>query len=1628
MIGGKFSKLLSSSRAKGADFSAGASNAPPTPRRRAPRAVRAVGWLLLALVAVVVVAAGTAWWWAGSNSSLAAALTRAAQYLPADQKLESRDVSGSLRSGGRIGWLRWSSPSLDVEVTGIDLGWELAPLLQRRLELGEVHAARVQITPKPKPDATPAVPPTPLNELVLPIHIGVPFRVDEIEWAGPPPVLAHALAGNYRFDGDQHRLTVANVELAQGVYSAHATLQARAPMALDAAVDGTVRTTVPGSENGTDTGTEFELGARATVQGTLATAAAELVAQAQVSPMAGPLTNSPPAAMPPAQAASAPAKTEKQSASKTSKASKKTTAATSATAAKASASTAAAEPMQASVQATVAPWAAQPLVSATATLHAVNLAALWPQAPATLLQGTVKVSPAPLADAVTAAASSSIRAATAAAAAEPKAPASSAAPGAPTTVDPTPATASTGWAIEADLLNTLPGPWDDGRLPLSALQTHANYDGTRWSVPDATLTAGTGSATVQGQFTPATGALEGEAKLNALRPSSLHTALGAAPLSGGISAKMLGDAVRFNADIRANSGVTTRAAASSTATSSSNAKSATRKTNASAKPTAALRIDKLIAQGSWQAATNTAGDKTGGTVQFDRLSIDALDARVEATALRIALGAQSAQGQLAVTVPGANARADGSIAPRSGAGNLQLQLVDPARTQRWLASLPWVGTQIQNAMQGASATGAAQLTARWKGGWQTLSDQLAAASAGRAQPAGKDTFELQASVSAPRLNLTLPPPATGTATQAIELRGVSAELSGSLTQATLALSAEARKPGPQDQRANLQTRVAGGLTNAGLWQATVNELRLQVQDAQHPGPWALQLAEPLTLTTGASSTTASAAAAKTRSGASSKTPDTTATKTSAPFRLQASAGQARVTGPLPGTVTLRWQPVQLTLAGDALPRLQTQGTLQGLPMAWVNALGIDSTGERAGAAAQPLLERMGLATTLVLDGQWDINTTTPTAPRATASLWRASGDLNILAGDTTAATAVQSSGQGTGAGAVTVIATEASDKNTAATGAATAAKASTLAKAAATARGTPAGVKQAELSVQLEGDNVRARLVWASERAGDIDASVNTRITIASTTARATPPATAPSPVPAPTASATRSASESTATIAGGPASNTAAVAPPAASSAAPAAISWAADAPLGGTLRARLPDVGVWSALAPPGWRVRGTLDASATLSGTRNAPQWAGTLGADNMAVRSVVDGVDLQGGRLRATLRGTQLDITEFSLQGGRGSSARIAGYSGNRTAAPQDGGTLTGKGRISWGAGSEAAQGMSGITMSLQAEARALQVMVRADRQVSVSGTLQAQLQQGQISLRGKLTTDRATIILPDESAPSLGSDVVVRSAAKDRADQAKAQAAAKANQAAGQVEAAKPPDIAITVNLGNDFALHGHGITTRLTGEVNISSNAVPGAPPRVTGEVRTDQGRYRAWGQMLDVETGLIRFNGPYDNPSLDILALRPNISVRAGVQVTGSAKAPRVKLYSDPELPDAEKLSWVVLGRSAAGGGAEAAVLQQAALALLGRKGGSGTANVASRFGLDEIGVKGPGAGEDATAAALTFGKRLSKDLYITYERSLSGTLGTLYIFYDLSRRLTLRGQTGEKSAVDLIYTLKYD
>ena len=510
-----------------------------------------------------------------------------------------------------------------------------------------------------------------------------------------------------------------------------------------------------------------------------------------------------------------------------------------------------------------------------------------------------------------------------------------------------------------------------------------------------------------------------------------------------------------------------------------------------------------------------------------------------------------------------------------------------------------------------------------------------------------------------------------------------------------------------------------------------------------------------------------------------------------------------------------------------------------------------------------------------------------------------------------------------------------------------------------TVDGTPtrvvAGIREARVSIASDGEALALALRWDSERTGTADGTLATRLT------RAAPGSGL-----------------------GG--------------------WQWPADAPLKGQAQAQFPRLGLWSVLAPPGWRLRGALAANVTVGGTRATPQLAGTLQASDMALRSVVDGIEFGNGRLAAQFDGTRLRITEFSLQG--------VGEKGA-------GGTLTARGEAGWIGGKP--------SVRLEGRLDRLRASLRTDRQATVSGDFQASLSGAQSSLTGTLRVDSARIMLPEENTPQLGNDVVVRSARGSAAGQ---QAPANASTAAGRsaLDENRAVKLALKIDLGPDFRVAGKGLETRLTGVLNLAGESL--ASPRLTGVISTAGGEYRAYGQRLDVERGVLRFTGPIDNPTLDILAIRPNLIQRVGVEILGTAQLPRVRLYAQPDLSDAEKLSWLIVGRASASGGAEAALVQQAALALLGAKTGANSSGLANSLGLDELSFRGASSNADGavTQAAVTLGKRFSRNFYASYERNISGAIGTLFLFYDLSQRFTVRGQAGRQGAIDLIYTIPFN
>ena len=504
------------------------------------------------------------------------------------------------------------------------------------------------------------------------------------------------------------------------------------------------------------------------------------------------------------------------------------------------------------------------------------------------------------------------------------------------------------------------------------------------------------------------------------------------------------------------------------------------------------------------------------------------------------------------------------------------------------------------------------------------------------------------------------------------------------------------------------------------------------------------------------------------------------------------------------------------------------------------------------------------------------------------------------------------------------------------------------------ATGAPldAGIQTAQAELRIQGQDAQLQLQWETEQAGQLQAQLQSRLDIRS-----------PSDL-------------------------------------------WPAQAPVGGRVTARLPRIGTWAWLAPPGWRVQGALEAAVDITGTRAAPRWSGQLQADNLAARSAVQGIEFSQGQLLARLQEQTLVLEKFNIRG-----------------AGAQGGDISAQGHISWPTASGGTATLDDVQMALQLTAKALRVSNRADRRLTVSGQMEGRMDKGRMQLTGQLSADQAQFTLPDDTAPTLGEDVVVK----------KTTPTAPAPKALGRTLMGTP-DVRVLLDLGPDFQVQGHGLSTRLAGQVTLSSSQLSQGQPRLSGQVRTEGGRFKAYGQQLNIDQGLLRFNGPYDNPQLEIVALRPNLSQRVGVTVTGTALAPRIRLYADPDMPDADKLAWLVLGRSPAGGGAESAVLQQAAVALLGGNGQRLGGDLAHALGLDEISVASgsrsatTSSNTNATGTAITLGKRLSKDFYLVYESSLSGAFGSLYVFYDLSRRLTLRAQAGDVNALDLVYTVRRD
>lgn len=458
---------------------------------------------------------------------------------------------------------------------------------------------------------------------------------------------------------------------------------------------------------------------------------------------------------------------------------------------------------------------------------------------------------------------------------------------------------------------------------------------------------------------------------------------------------------------------------------------------------------------------------------------------------------------------------------------------------------------------------------------------------------------------------------------------------------------------------------------------------------------------------------------------------------------------------------------------------------------------------------------------------------------------------------------------------------------------------------------------------------------------------------------------------------------------------------------------------PLLGRARIEVPSVSWLGPVIDPNLRTEGSIQGDFSLSGTPDQPIASGEILGEGLGVLLVEQGLRLSGGSLIARFDADRFRLEKLSFVSpsrARPNERRID-YA-NLVAQPGLAGVVgdidlaTGKG-------------------SFQVSADRLPILQQPNLWLMLSGEAEVATTWDSMAIKGRLSAPAGYIGLATNRAPQLDEDVVVR----------------------GRSIPQERPfriDVDLAADLGRSLYLHAYGVDTRLAGEIHLRGR--PGEPFRASGQIETRDGQYDAYGQRLAIEEGLITFQGPLDNPTLAITALRKGLQVEAGVAISGSAQRPKVRLVSDPNVPDAEKLSWIILGRGPAGSSeGDGALLIAAAGALLGDQTGGLTNQVARTFGVDQITlaqsdnrglgnaavsqVAGSATGFSSSSAAaasdtvpgqvLLIGKRLTQKINLSFEQSLSGGETLVKLSYALTRTLSLVARAGTENALDLQYNI---
>nr|WP_186350133.1 translocation/assembly module TamB domain-containing protein [Pseudomonas lundensis] len=410
---------------------------------------------------------------------------------------------------------------------------------------------------------------------------------------------------------------------------------------------------------------------------------------------------------------------------------------------------------------------------------------------------------------------------------------------------------------------------------------------------------------------------------------------------------------------------------------------------------------------------------------------------------------------------------------------------------------------------------------------------------------------------------------------------------------------------------------------------------------------------------------------------------------------------------------------------------------------------------------------------------------------------------------------------------------------------------------------------------------------------------------------------------------------------------------------------------PVTGDFRLSGLDVSVIRPFVPMVETLAGQLNGTGTFTGGLLAPRINGT--------------VALTGGQIS----GPQLPTTIENLQLTANIVGETALLNGGWTSGQLGLGSISGN--VAWG---------NTMAVNVLVKGSHLPVTVEPYAKLDVAPDLRISLNpDNTLLIAGKVNVPKGEITVRElpPSTVKVSDDTVI------------------VGQQTSDSDAPMVVDMDIDVIVGQELlTFSGFGLNADLVGQVHIGNNL------DTRGELRLNNGRYRAYGQRLTIRRARLLFAGPIAQPYLDIEAIRQTDDVIAGIRLTGSAEQPTTQIFSEPAMSQEQALSYLILGRPLSGTGEDNNMLAEAALGL-GLMGSSGiTSGLANHLGIKDFELDTEGSGDSTSVVA---SGKINERLSVRYGVGVFEPASTIALRYKLSKRVYVEVASGFASSLDIFY-----